>query len=832
MVNYSIENMFEHQGKLTGLVKKRLLHAYRDLYLYLREERDKGNLPVSDFDYLGEDELAINIYKKKYYLRDPQGELLEFRPEDAFLRIAAFVAAVENDTASRRQWGEVFYKDLFESHFLPGGRVLAGAGDLYRLKTLANCFATVIADDNIESIYNSAYECARTYSFGGGIGVDMTPLRPRNSIVHNASDSSTGAVSFMELFSLTTGLIGQSGRRGALMLTIDVKHPDILDFINVKKKPNWVTGQIMEQARWSQQYNDSQLAEMEKLVTENTQVRFANTSIKVSDEFMQAVEEQNSYGSRKLLLYRREKQPILKHAPQTKKHHYSEGIPARDIEKYQLLQDFADLEELNNWLLEEHGVEVSGEVLRDVNQRDVYGDYVLQLANSDYDLAVRYSGDFLLYYASDDVGEIRELIKARTIWNSFVESNYRSAEPGLMFWSHMTRYSPSNYVGRPIVTTNPCAEIPLEDGGACNLAALNLSRFVNDGFSDKAEIDWKRLEKVASDVIRFLDNVVTWNNILNPLEKQKRAAAETRRLGLGVMGIADLFYQLGVSYDSDEGIELIDRIMKFIANSAYSTSAHLASEKSPSDIFDYESYVENPFFKTALKEETQELIRDRGLRNIALLTIAPTGSISNIAVSYCGDKRNYIGVSGGVEPVFALYYVRRSESFENRKFKIFHSTVQAFIDLNHLEDKIAFTEKAEDLSTILPDYFFRTAHEITPSRRVEIQGVCQRSVDHSISSTVNLPEDISPEVISSVYLDAWHHNLKGITIYRDGSRYPILTVDEKTGTPFQESCKKTYRIQMSADEEIDAHGDEVILLDDGSLTTVYHFVNRLQAENN
>nr|MBC8478061.1 adenosylcobalamin-dependent ribonucleoside-diphosphate reductase [bacterium] len=728
MDSFSIEGMFEYKGKLTGLVKKQLLRAYRDLYFYLRDQREKGNLPVSQVEYLADDELANNIYKNKYYLRDSQGELLEFRPEDVFLRIAAFVAAVENDTETRRRWGKAFYNDLYESHFLPGGRVMAGAGDLYRLKTLANCFATVIEHDDIESIYDAAYECARTYSYGGGIGVDMTPLRPRNSIVHNASDSSTGSVSFMELFSLTTGLIGQSGRRGALMLTIDVKHPDVLDFIDVKKKPNWVTAQIIEQARWSKQFNDAQLAELEKMVAENTQVRFANTSVKVTDEFMQAVEEQNRFGQRRVLLYRKLDRALLKSAPQTAELHYSQGIPSRDVRQYQLLQDFAGLEELNSWLLEEHGVEVSGDTLRDIDQRDVYGDFVLQLNSSDHDLAIRYSGDFMLYYASENTGEIRHLIKARTIWNSFVESNYRSAEPGLMFWSHMTRMSPSNYVGRPIVSTNPCAEIPLEDGGACNLAALNLSRFVKNGFDAKAEIDWQQLELVASHVIRFLDNVVSWNQILNPLEKQRRAALETRRLGMGVMGIADMFFQLGIGYDSEEGVELIDKIMNFIANAAYSTSAHLASEKSSSEIFDYENYIKNPFFQNSLTAETQELIRDRGLRNIALLTIAPTGTISNIALSYQGADRNYVGVSGGVEPVFALYYVRRSESFNNRKFKIFHSTVQAYIDRNQLGDKIAFTENNDELKALLPDYFFRTAHEVTSARRVEIQGVCQRSV--------------------------------------------------------------------------------------------------------
>jgi len=293
-------DMFKHKGKFTQIAGKKNIKTYQNLYLMLKKKQNTGELPQHpENDYWGGNELARNIYEKKYFVTDIEGELLEHRPEELFNRVSSFIAAVEPDAERAEKWASQFYTYLYEGYFVPGGRVLAGAGDLYRLKTLSNCFTTQIAKDNIESIYNSAYECARTYSYGGGIGVDVSPLRPKDSVLHNAADSSTGAVSFMELYSLTTGLIGQSGRRGALMLTIDVKHPDILEFIRVKKIPNWVTKQIVEQLKWSGKLEPEQLQEVEKQVMENTQIRFANISIKVSDEFMRAVEEQNTYGKTK-----------------------------------------------------------------------------------------------------------------------------------------------------------------------------------------------------------------------------------------------------------------------------------------------------------------------------------------------------------------------------------------------------------------------------------------------------------------------------------------------------------------------------------------------------
>jgi len=683
-------NMFKHKGKYKELNSLDDLKRYQEMYLMLRKKQSEGELPVHPSDeYIGGNELAKNIYEKKYYLKDLDNKLVEKRPEDMFTRLASFVSSIEKDNETAAKWATTFYNDMYEGYFVAGGRVLAGAGDLYRLKTLANCFVSKIQEDNIESLYDAAYECARTYSYGGGIGVDISPLRPKNSIVHNAADSSTGAVSFMELYSLTTGLIGQSGRRGALMLTIDVKHPDITEFIRVKKIPNWVTGQIIEQARWSGKFDEQQLKEMERQVMENTQVRFANISIKVSDEFMQAVEEQKKYGTDKLIVYKKFNKNLVTKAFQDKNHHYSIAIPSKNIEDYEQLAAFQNVNMLNDFLFNNHKMMLNEEDFKDPDKRDVFGDVVLQLDDQPYDLAVRYSGDFMLYFGSEPSGEIRRLIKAREVWDAFVEGNYKTAEPGLIFWSKMSKYSPSNYVDRPISSTNPCAEVPLEDGGACNLGSINLSRFVKDGFTDKARLDWDKINEVTATVVRFLDNVVSWNETLNPLSKQRKAASETRRLGLGIMGTADMLNQLGIAYDSDEGIDLMEKVMKSIANAAYQASASLAAEKGSSPIFDYAKYSQGPFFKSSLSNETKKQIKEKGLRNIATLAIAPTGSISNIVLSFKNGDKNYLGVSSGIEPIFALFYTRRSESFGNKFFKVFHSTVQAYIEINKLENKVS-----------------------------------------------------------------------------------------------------------------------------------------------
>ena len=820
----NIDNMFKYQGKTTRVIGAPRTKTYKELYEHISSLQ--GNKLPFNGDYLGDNELAQNIYEKKYYLKNLNNETVETCPEDVFKRLASFIATVEDTKAKQKQWAEKFYTDLFEGRFVSGGRVLAGSGDLYRIKTLANCFVSKIQYDDIDSIYKAAFECARTYSYGGGIGVDISCLRPKDSLVHNAADSSTGAVSFMELYSLTTGLIGQSGRRGALMLTIDVKHPDVRHFIKVKKMPNWVTNQIVEQCGWSGLFDEKDLETIKKQVMETTQVRFANISVKASNEFMHAVNEQREFGGSTLLAYQKNNKEHVMSAPQDEEEvHYSSGIPSKNPKDYDLLKTFKSFNQLKKWVKENYKYDMSKADFEDTSKRDIYGDFIIPTNNKKNDIVVKAAGDFMLYFDSPNTNEVKNLIKAREIWDQFIEGNYKTAEPGIIFWSTMSNYSPSNYVGKPIICTNPCAEVPLEDGGACNLGSINLSRFVDNGFTPEASINWDQLAESTETLVRFLDNVVTWNEDLNALEKQRVAAAETRRLGLGVMGIADMLNQLGVAYDSEQGLMMIEKVMEYITNASYQASSFIAKEKSPSSIFNEKSYMECPFVKEALSEQTHSMIRKNGLRNIAIMSIAPTGSISNIVLGYKGEKKNYIGVSGGVEPIFSVFYTRRSESFGNKFFKVFHSTIQAYIDMNDLQEKV---DQAEDVDSVLPEYLTRTAHKIDSIKRVNIQGVIQRYIDHSISSTINLPEDVNPETISDIYIKAWKNNLKGVTVYRDGSRFPILSTENKM-TKYQELKTKTYSVMQDNGETVEILGDDIFKLPDGKLTTMYHHLKDIES---
>ena len=824
-------SMFNYSGKTAKAIGRSKVNTYKDIYLYLSGKQSDKTLPV-DKNYLGDNELAQNIYKEKYFIKDLENNLIEEKPEDVFKRLSAFLSATESTKTKQQHWAEIFYNELFDGNFIPGGRVIAGAGDIYRIKTLANCFVTKIDSDDIDSIYKAAFECARTYSYGGGIGVDISSLRPKDSVVHNAADSSTGAVSFMELYSLTTGLIGQSGRRGALMLTIDVKHPDVKHFIKVKKIPNWVTKQIVDQCNWSGKFSEDELKVITKQVMENTQVRFANISIKVSDEFMNAVDEERKFGRDEYIIYKKLNSKLEKSAKQDEKSiHYSDGIPSKKLDDYELIKTFPTFAKMNAWLNKNHNEKIDKNEFKDCHNRDIFGDFIVK--SKENQLAIKQSGDFLLYFDSDCTNEVRELVKARNIWDQFIEGNYKTAEPGLIFWSTMSKYSPSNYVDRPVICTNPCGEVPLEDGGACNLGSINLSRFVNNPYDNEASIDWDKLAESSAILTRFLDNVVTWNESLNALDKQKKAASETRRLGLGVMGVADMLNQLGIGYDSKEGVELMTKTMEFITNASFQASALLAKEKGMSPIFDLDKYMKCPFIQESLSENTRLAIKEHGLRNIAIMSIAPTGSISNIVLSYKIKEKNYIGVSGGLEPIFATFYNRRSESFGNKIFKVFHSTIQAYIDKNGLNKNISKMDNIDKVEELLPSFLTRTAHKIDSKNRVIMQGAIQKYIDHSISSTINLPEDVQPELISDIYFKAWKEKLKGVTIYRDGSRFPILSTGKTESTPFQMQKDQKYSIIQEDGKSKEVQGDEIIKLPDGSLTTIFHYLgDKNQVQNN
>ncbi len=580
-------------------------------------------LPSETLAAFGGDELRARVFYEKYALRDVDGKQIEKRPEDMWRRVARELAAPEKDEEKRKEWSSKFYWLLENFRFVPGGRVLFGAGQT-RKSTLLNCYFFAIKEDSIEAIFDWCKEAARTYSFGGGVGTDISVLRPRGAPVNNSAIYSSGAVSFMELLSTTTGTIGQAGRRGALMITIRVDHPDVMEFIGVKR-------------------------DLKK-------VNYANISVKISDDFMKAVE--------------------------------------------------AD-------------------------------------------------GDLLLHFKNEKA-EVNRTVRARDVWKSLVKGAWQSAEPGVLFWDTIKRDSTTEYNGMEVQGVNPCSEQTLESYGCCCLGSVNLSAFVRDPFTERASIDWDGLTRATQYGVRFLDNVLDYNAERHPLLQQRDASLHSRRVGVGITGLGDMLIKLGLKYDDDSTIGFVDHLFERIKNVIYDYSTELAKEKGSFPAFDAEKHLSQPFV-TRLEGKVKEKIRSQGIRNAAITTIPPVGSGSILA-----------GTSSGVEPVFALFYTRRSKSLSEGEFKVFHPLVKEYMEAT------GATDEGE-----LPNYFV-TAHQIKPEMRVKMQATIQKHIDTAISSTVNLPEDITPEEVEKIYMLAWRMGCKGITVYREGSREGILETEKVT----------------------------------------------------
>ncbi|MDQ7843214.1 MAG: adenosylcobalamin-dependent ribonucleoside-diphosphate reductase [Armatimonadota bacterium] len=581
-----------------------------------------ADLPPETLAYFRGDELRARVFHDKYALRSAEGQVLERTPEEMWARIARALASVERTPERRREWEEKFTWLLRDFRFIPGGRIMHGAGNPKRV-TMLNCYVIPVRDDSIEAIFDWMKEAARTYSLGGGVGTDISVLRPRGAPVNNAARSSTGSVSFMELFSLTTGTIGQSGRRGALMITIRDTHPDVLDFVRVKRNLD--------------------------------RVRYANISVRVSDAFMRAVESD--------------------------------------------------------------------------------GEFTLEFRN--------------------ERADVRRTIRARELWTELIRGARDYAEPGLIFWDQIKRWSTSEYNGMEVITTNPCSEIPLEPYGNCCLGNVNLAAAVRDPFTSTARVDWEALEPTLRYATRFLDNVLDYNADRHPLPEQREASLKSRRIGVGFTGLGDMLIKLGLKYDTDEAIAFVDKLFDRIKHIVYDESVNLAEEKGVFPAFDLEAHLRSPFLQQ-LAPSLLERIRAHGLRNVALLTVPPVGSGAALA-----------GVTSGIEPIFDLSYVRRSESLSQDTFKVYHPLVREYMERYEVEKE-----------TDLPPYFV-TAHQIRAEMRVKMQATIQKHIDHSISSTVNLPRDTPPEEVERIYFLAWKMGCKGITVYREGSREGILLTEQQ-----------------------------------------------------
>lgn len=567
-------------------------------------------------EWLGEDnQLGVDIWEKKYC---HDGE--------------SFDEWVTRISGGNEEIGEY----IKEKKFLFGGRILSNRGlnKEGRKVTYSNCYVIQPPEDNIESIFECAKKLARTYSYGGGCGIDISGLSPRGAKINNAAKETSGAVSFMDLYSMVTGLIGQNGRRGALMISIDCSHPDLQEFIGLK--------------------------------TDLEKVTKANISVRISDEFMEAVKNNEDYTL-----------------------HYTR--------------------------------EVTGEV-------------------------------------------IEKQVNAREIFRLIAETNWDYAEPGALFWDRVKNWNLlSNTKEFEYAGVNPCAEEPLPAGGSCLLGSINLSGFVHDPFTDNAAFDYDGFRKCVAASVKALNEVLDEGLPLHPLEEQQESVRKWRQIGLGIMGLADTMIKLGVTYGEEEAVELCDKIGFAMADAAIAASARLAKEEGAYPACSIDEVMSTEFFLANTTEQTRELVRKYGLRNSQLLTIAPTGTISTM-----------LGISGGIEPVYANYYERKTESLHGTDvyYKVYTKIVQDYMDSHGIKD-----------DKELPDYFV-TAMTLDYEQRIDMQAAWQQHIDASISSTVNVPNSFTVEETESLYLKAYEKGLKGITIYRDGcARSGILSLGEEKPKP-------------------------------------------------
>lgn len=513
-------------------------------------------------------------------------------------------------------------EEIKAKRFLFGGRILANRG-LYKdgIKvTYSNCYVLPAPKDNIESIYDTAGKLARTFSYGGGVGIDLSNLAPRGAKVNNTAKTTSGAVSFMDLYALTTGLIGQNGRRGALMLSMDCHHPDLEEFIDIK-------------------------SDLDKVTT-------ANISVRVTDDFMRAAVNNQPF-------------------------------------------------ELNHW--------------------------------------------------RDEVNEgVTKKIKANEILDKLAFQNWDMGEPGMLFWDtvnnwNMVSEDPNfEYAG-----TNPCAEEPLPPGGSCLLGSINLSEFVINPYTKDAHFDMQTFAHTVYVAVKALNDVLDEGLPLHPLQIQRDTVKNWRQIGLGVFGIADMLIKLGYEYGDEKSLMICQDISGRLAKYAINKSYELAKQYGPYPACDSNALVQSPFLKSLLLEDELALIKEYGLYNSQILTIAPTGTLSTM-----------LQVSGGIEPFFAKSWVRTTKSLHGE-------------DVDYVERPKTIQELLNaiggDSDDDLPSYVI-TSSEIKPIDRIHMQAIWQEHIDASISSTINLPNSATVDDVKQIYIQAWKNKLKGITVFRDGCR--------------------------------------------------------------
>jgi len=645
--------------------------------------------------YFNGDELAGTTWMNKYAMKDYEGEFVEKNPDDMHKRMAKEFGRIEADYKlkynlngsakflskygqEREDLTEAKVYNLFKEfgYIIPQGSVMSSLGNHYKLASLSNCIVVPELHDSYGGVFYTDQQLAQLFKRRCGVGVDISNLRPAGSSVSNAAGSTSGAVSFMNRFSHTTREVAQNGRRGALMLSMDIAHPDVEDFITIKQDLQKVTG--------------------------------ANISIRLSDEFMHAVE--------------------------------------------------ANAEYTHKWPIE------------------------------------------------SDNPKFTKTVNAKELWDTIIQCAHNTAEPGLIFWDRQHWYSTSSvYPGYKNTSTNPCSEIAMQGGDSCRLIALNLYNFVDNPFTKEASFRMEDFYKATYEGQRLMDDLVDLETeaigrILNKVdaddepEKIKMVEKETwelllktgkegRRTGLGFTALADMVAALGMAIDSDEAIAMVESMMKEKCRAEFDSSIDMSLSRGSFVGFDSKIEKTSEFVQMLEKElpDVYERMMKFGRRNISISTVAPTGTLSMLAQT-----------SSGIEPVFMTHYKRRrklNEQDRDAKVDFIDDSGDKWQEFNVYHHNLkTWMEVTGETDISKSPYAGSTAPEINWNKRVEMQAAVQKYVTHSISSTINLPNDVSLDEVSNIYLESWKQGTKGITVYRDGSRAGVLvSADEKKDAVLENS---------------------------------------------
>lgn len=646
---------------------------------YTYDEAFKASL-----EYFGGDELAARVWVNKYAMKDSFGHIFERSPRDMHHRIAAEIARIEKKYNNPVSEEEVFALLDHFRYLVPAGSPMTGIGNHHQIASLSNCFVIGIDGnaDSYGSIMKLDEEQVQLMKRRGGVGHDLSGIRPKGSPVKNSALTSTGIVPFMERYSNSTREVAQDGRRGALMLSIAIRHPEAEAFIDAKMTEGKITG--------------------------------ANVSVKVDDEFMRCATEGRPY---------HQQFPISSNNP----------LVEKDID-------------------------------------------------------------------------------ATALWHKIVHNAWKSAEPGVLFWDTILRESiPDCYadLGFRTVSTNPCGEIPLCPYDSCRLLAINLYSYVENPFTPQATFNFELFKKHVAMAQRFMDDIIDLEQekidaILNKIandpqsdevkfterhlwEKIKHKTAQGRRTGVGITAEGDMLAALGLRYGTEEATEMAVKVQQTLALSAYASSVNMAKERGAFPVYDAKREENNPFV-LRIKEHDAALYDDMvkyGRRNIACLTIAPTGTTSLMTQT-----------TSGIEPVFMPVYKRRrkvnpndtnvhvdfvdetGDSFE--EYIVYHPKFITWMKAQGLDTEKRYTQEEIDELVARSPYYKATANDVDWLMKVRMQGAIQKWVDHSISVTVNLPNSVDEELVNRLYVEAWKSGCKGCTIYRDGSRAGVLVSTQKT----------------------------------------------------